>query len=141
MSLPMISMQGRRAYPPRRSELTGYFWDQLAQGRFFTTRCDACAKTTFPPKSFCPHCWSKGVQWQEIATGGIVYSETVVHIAPATFAHEAPYRLCIADLDIGIRVATRLVGAEGPVALGSRVELVVLVYEDGPLFAVRPKAA
>ena len=138
MSLPVIPQQGRRAYPPRRSELTSRFWDELANGRFFTTQCDTCGKMTFPPKSFCPHCWSKQVQWREILTGATVYSETMVHIAPAVFAHEAPYRLCIADLDVGIRIATRLVGAHSPVALGSRVELVVLAYEDGPLFAVRP---
>lgn len=138
MTLQMIPQGGKRAYPPRRSELTSYFWDQLAEGRFFTTRCGDCGKLTFPPKSFCPHCWSKKIQWTEIPTGGVVYTQTVVHIAPAIFAHEAPYRLCIVDLDVGIRVATRLVGDAHEVPVGSRVELVVLTYEDGPLFAVRP---
>lgn len=138
MTLPILERPGQRAYPPRRSALTGHFWDQLAAGRFATTECAACSRMTFPPKSFCPHCWSREVRWRDVPTGGAIYTQTVVHIAPAIFAHEAPYRLCIFDLDAGIRIATRLVDADSDVMPGTRGELVALRYADGPMFGVRP---
>lgn len=136
--LDILKRDGKRAYPPRRSELTGRFWDALAEGRFTTTRCDHCQKLTFPPKSFCPHCWSKDVTWSDVPTSGTVYTKTTVHIAPAIFAREAPYDLCIVDLDVGLRLATRLTSGDAEARVGDRVELVVLNYEDGPLFAARP---
>jgi uncharacterized OB-fold protein len=139
--LDIITREGKRPYPPRRSELTSRFWDELAEGRFLSTRCDSCSKLTFPPKSFCPHCWNPKVSWVDVPKHGTVYSSTTVHIAPATFAHEAPYDVCIVDLDVGMRIATRLLRKHnGPVPVGTRVELVVLRYEDGPLFGVRAVA-
>ncbi len=139
--LDIIECQGKRAYPPRRSELTAQFWDALAEGRFLSTRCDACQKLTFPPKSFCPHCWNQAVTWVDVPKKGTVYSSTTVHIAPAIFGHEAPYDVCIVDLDAGMRIATRLIRRDAhAVQVGTRVELVVLKYEDGPLFAVRAVA-
>lgn len=137
MSMPILPRPGRRAYPPRRSKVSAAFWDNLADGRFTATQCDSCDKLTFPPRAFCAHCWSSRVALAELATRGRIYSQTMVHIAPATFAHEAPYRLCIVDLDVGIRLATRLI-SDAAVPIDSVVELVVLRYEDGPLFAARP---
>ncbi len=116
------------------------FWDALADGRFTSTRCASCEKLTFPPKSFCPHCWNQTVTWTDVPTAGTIYTKTTVHIAPAIFAHEAPYEVCIVDLDVGLRIATRLVPGQAEARVGDRVELIVLAYEDGPLFAARPTA-
>jgi uncharacterized OB-fold protein len=41
---------------------------------------------------------------------GIVYTETVVHAAPAAFAGEAPYQIVIVTLEDGKRVTGRTVG-------------------------------
>jgi uncharacterized OB-fold protein len=61
----------------------------------------------------------------------------VIHAAPAVFRAEAPYRVGIVDLDEGLRIATRIL-CEAPPALDASVEIVVLRYVDGPLFAARP---
>jgi hypothetical protein len=37
----------------------------------------------------------------------------------------------------GVRIATRLVGAKD-FAIGNEVEIIMLEYDDGPLFAARP---
>ena len=140
--LPRISMPGRRAYPPRRSVFTQVFWDGLAEGRWQTTRCEDCGRQTFPPKPVCPHCWSAQVRWAPLDARGTLYSWTRVHAAPAVFTAEAPYAVGIVDLDCGIRLACRLVEADGAgFTPGMAVEMTVLVYEDGPLFAARPHAA
>ena len=58
---------------------------------------------------------------------GIVYTETVVHMAPAALLHLAPYQLVMVDLADGRRVTGR---AEGDrVSIGDAVSLAK--EEDG----------
>jgi hypothetical protein len=53
------------------------------------------------------------------------------------FRDEAPYRVGIVDLDERLRIATRVL-SETPPALDTPVQIVTLLYTDGPLFAARP---
>ena len=41
---------------------------------------------------------------------GTVYTETVVHAAPAAFVSEAPYQIVIVTLEEGKRVTGRVLG-------------------------------
>lgn len=137
--LSVVPVAGTRAYPPRRSAFTQTFWDALRDGLWQTTCCEACEKATFPPRPVCPHCWSDRVTWRALGARGTLYSWTRVHAAPAAFAREAPYAVGIVDLDEGVRLACRLVEAEGvELEPGLTMEMLVLQYEDGPLFAARP---
>ena len=134
--LEIIDIPRPRAYPPRVSAFTRPFWDALAVGELRTTRCAACARFSFPPKEFCPHCWGRQTVWAPLSGRGRLYAATTVHAAPAVFRAEAPYRLGIVDLEEGLRLATRLLG-EAPIALDAPVQLVTLRYQDGALFAGR----
>lgn len=137
--LPRIAMAGPRAYPPRRSEFTRHFWDGLRQGTWQTSCCQDCGRQTFPPKPLCPHCWSPQVGWSALAPRGMLYSWTRIHAAPAVFTAESPYPVGIVDLASQIRVACRLVDMPGlDFTPGMPMEMLVLDYEDGPLFAARP---
>jgi len=141
MTLPVLTLDAALAYPPRISAFTKTFWDALGEGRWTTTCCSACGRQTFPPKPVCPHCWSAAVEWSALSAHGSLYSWTRIHAAPAVFAAESPYACGIVDLDSGIRLACRLV--DGPDVVWQpdmRVEMVVLRYQDGPLFAARPAA-
>lgn len=139
MMLETHAMDAERAYPPRISAFTQEFWSALGQGRWQTTCCKACGKQTFPPKPVCPHCWSTDMAWTDLGTRGTLYSWTRIHAAPAVFAPEAPYACGIVDLDSGIRLACRLVERDDrPLRVGLPVEMLVLQYRDGPLFAARP---
>lgn len=53
---------------------------------------------------------------------GIVYTETVVHAAPALFVADAPYQLAIIVGDEGARATVRIKGDR--VEIGDRVEFV-----------------
>jgi len=106
MTLVVLSIDRVRAFPPRMTEFTERFWQGLSNGRFETTRCDDCERLTFPPKPFCPHCWSGRVAWLPLSGRGKLYSQTVVHAAPAAFQDEVPYRVGIVDLEEGVRIAT-----------------------------------
>ena len=54
-------------------------------------------------------------------TQGVVYTETVVHAAPAEFVADAPYQLAIVSLDGGGRLTVRILGER--VKIGDRIEL------------------
>ncbi|WP_433948322.1 Zn-ribbon domain-containing OB-fold protein [Brevundimonas diminuta] len=136
MTLPILSIDRSRAYPPRVTAFTRRFWDALAEGRLETTRCNGCDRLSFPPKPICPHCWSSDIGWTALSGRGRLYSRTVVHAAPAVFQPEAPYGVGVIDLDEGLRIATRVIG-DPPPELDATVELVVLSYSDGPLYAAR----
>jgi len=137
MTLTMLPIDRVRAFPPRMTEFTRKFWQGLAGGRLETTQCEDCGRLSFPPKPFCPHCWSKRIVWAPLSGRGTLYSQTVVHAAPAAFEDEVPYRVGVVDLDEGVRIATRVL-ADRDHALDTAVEIVVLNYRDGPLFAARP---
>jgi hypothetical protein len=137
-AMARLPMAGALPYPPAQSTFTSVFWRGLDEGRFLATHCPACDRLSFPPKPFCPHCWQRSVQWRAIAPRGVVYSATTIHAAPKVFSALAPYQVCIVDLHVGLRIATRLLG-DTPTAqaLGREVELVALTHEDGSLFAAR----
>lgn len=52
---------------------------------------------------------------------GIVYTESLVHAAPANLASEAPYQIAMVELDNGARKTVRIDGER--VAIGDRVIL------------------
>lgn len=140
MSLPIIAVDRDRAHPPRITEFTRTFWDALALGDFCATHCNACGKYCFPPRSFCRHCWSRDTSWKSLSGQGRLYSHTQIHALPDAFKGEpSPLHVGIVDLVEGLRVAMPIHG-EVP-TLDSPVEMVVLAYRDGPLFAARPASA
>jgi uncharacterized OB-fold protein len=57
------------------------FYSELADGRFMTTRCNACELTFFPPRSLCPTCLGTEVEWVELSGRGSVYAFTQQHYA------------------------------------------------------------
>jgi uncharacterized OB-fold protein len=138
MMLPVVSMDGgHRPFPPRVSTFTRPFWDALAEGRMLTTRCRACGELGFPPRNICRGCWSRALEWVPLAAGGTLYSWTRVHVAPEAFRHAGAYAIGLVDLDDGVRLMCRLLGEPTADDLGRRVEMVVLAYDDGPLFGAR----
>jgi uncharacterized OB-fold protein len=63
---------------------------------------------------------------------GVVYTETVVHLAPERFSADVPYQVIIAKLDDGGSVTARVDGER--VAIGDRV--IEVEPRDGiPYFA------
>ena len=61
----------------------------------------------------------RGVGAGDDMRAGTVYTETVVHIAPAAFQSEAPYQVAIIELRAGLRVTARIDGER--VQIGDRV--------------------
>ena len=134
--LPVVTRDYPHPYPPRITEFTKTFWDGLAAGQFFTTRGTRSGRYTFPPKPISPHDWNEPVEWVELSGRGKLYSYTTMHATPTAFRFEAPYRVCIVDLDEDIRLVTRLLDM-GSVPLDHAIELVAIRYTDRVSYAAR----
>jgi uncharacterized protein len=134
--LDIIVRDPLHPYPPRVSEFTKTFWDALAQGRFLTTRGTRSRRLTFPPKQISPHDWNEPIEWVELSGKGKLYSWTTMHAVPAAFQFEAPYRVCVVDLEEGVRVTTRLLGNDSA-PLDQPVKLVAICYQNAYSFAAR----
>jgi hypothetical protein len=71
-------------------------------------RCAACGALSVPPKAVCPQC--EGERWDRAVLGGDgeVASYTVIRVAPARFAAEAPYVVAVARMAEGVSLLGRL---------------------------------
>jgi uncharacterized protein len=130
----MTTMTKSLVYPPRMTEFTSVFWDGLREGLFQTSMCTQCRHMTFPPKPVCPECWSESVQWVELSGRGLLRSFTEVSAAPAMFADDAPYVLCIVDLEEGVRVLSRILASWDELSIDAPVQVQVRPAEPNFLF-------
>jgi uncharacterized protein len=135
--LPEVRMLGARPFTPRVSGFTQPFWRGLNEGRLRSTRCRTCGHQSFPPRNLCRACWGTALEWVELSATGQLYSFTRIHVAPQAFSADAPYAIGIIDLEGGPRLMCRLIGDIRPEHMGARMSMLVLRYDDGPLFGAR----
>ena len=89
------------------------FWDAAREGRLLIKRCNACARTHFYPRPFCPHCWSQDVEWMDASGRATLYTWSVVHRNDLPPFHErVPYVAAVVDLAEGPRMMTNVVDCE-----------------------------
>ncbi|GKV63921.1 MULTISPECIES: Zn-ribbon domain-containing OB-fold protein [unclassified Sporosarcina] len=90
-------------------------------------QCDQCEYASVSDKYRCPSCGTGQLQEKELSSKGSVYSYTDIHIAPAEFAHLAPYTVALVQLDEApVKVTVRM---NSGVKIGDTVDLDHL--EDG----------
>ena len=136
-ALERIALSGPRPVAPRVSAFTRPFWQALGEGRWISTQCKHCLRVSFPPRNLCRACWGRDLHWIELAPQGKLYSFTRVHVAPGAFRSDTPYAIGIIDLDHGPRLMCRMVGEVSTDHLDGPVQMLVLDYQDGPLFGAR----
>ena len=56
---------------------------------------------------------------------------------PRAFLADALYDIGIVDLADGVRLMCRLLDVDADTVIGGAVQMVSLIYDDGPLFAAR----
>ncbi|HLQ32612.1 MAG TPA: Zn-ribbon domain-containing OB-fold protein [Chloroflexota bacterium] len=76
------------------------FWDACKDHELRAQRCNACGRFRWPPRTFCPACYSWEYEWARLSGRGTVYSFSVVHhvVAPA-FKEDAPYVVALVTLE------------------------------------------
>lgn len=108
------------------------FWEGVAQGKLLIQRCDACQQFVFYPRYLCPQCFSEALSWVEAQGTGTIYSYTVVHRAYGPFAGQTPFVVAIVELAEGVRMMTRIAGAEpSSVRIGARVRVTFVAVDEG----------
>ncbi|GAA1826228.1 Zn-ribbon domain-containing OB-fold protein [Planosporangium flavigriseum] len=108
------------------------FWAAIAAGELHLQRCDTCGTAVFYPRAVCPHCFTGTLSWFRAAGTGTVHAYTVVHRAFGEFAAQVPFTVALVDLDEGVRMLTRIVGARpDEVRIGARVRLEITRLGDG----------
>ena len=137
MTLEILKREGKRPLAPRESEFTREFWSKLSNGELASTRCQVCKRLMFPPREHCPACWSKKMEWVTLSGRGKLYARTTIHAAAEVFQKQVPYSVGIIDLEEGVRLVATIVDEDEIISNEEPVQLMVLAYEDGPLFAVR----
>ena len=110
---------------PTPDDHTREFWDAAREGKLLIKRCAACRRAHYYPRTFCPHCWSTKVSWEEASGRGSLYTYSVVHqndLPP--FNERVPYVAAIVELDEGPRVMTNVVDCDlGALRVGMAVQV------------------
>jgi uncharacterized OB-fold protein len=84
----------------------------LNERKLCAVECTSCHALMLPPRLVCSNCGSKKTAWKQLKGRGMLRSFTVIHIAPTSFAKDAPYVVGIVKLAEGPSITARLVGAD-----------------------------
>ena len=135
MSVPAATADAARGMTTRE------FFDGVRAGSLVVQRCAACHTLTVPPKVVCPEC--EGFAWERAPLGGDgeIASYTVIRVAPAQYAADAPYVIAVVRMTEGVSLLGRLTGV--PVD-SARVGLPVrfaggAANADPPVITFRPR--
>lgn len=102
------------------------FWSGCDRGELTLPKCSACGRFSYFPRLLCPHCGSTSVSYAPATGSGTVFSFAHVGFSPfgGFWQQEVPYTVIRADLDIGVRFLSRLVGSgRENVRIGDRVAM------------------
>ncbi|HXG02685.1 MAG TPA: Zn-ribbon domain-containing OB-fold protein [Candidatus Binatia bacterium] len=85
------------------------FFAEAGAGRLTGIRCRACGNLTIPPKEFCDACGGRDWERVPLSGQGTIASYTVIRVAPASHAGEAPYAVAVVRLREGVSLFGRVV--------------------------------
>ena len=73
------------------------FYENLKSGKLTTTRCKACGKAFFPPRSDCFHSLTSDMEWFEVTGAGTLLTFSTLRYAPVGFEGDLPYTIAVVD--------------------------------------------
>ncbi|HEV8641796.1 MAG TPA: Zn-ribbon domain-containing OB-fold protein [Methylomirabilota bacterium] len=85
------------------------FFERAREGALTAVRCGKCSALAIPPKEFCESCHQRA--WEPVALSGqgTIASYTIIRVAPARHAAEAPYAVAVVQLKEGVSLLGRIV--------------------------------
>ncbi|HLY66226.1 MAG TPA: OB-fold domain-containing protein, partial [Chloroflexota bacterium] len=95
----------------------------------------------WPPRTFCPACYSSDYEWRQLSGRGTVYTFSVVHhVVVPSFKDEAPYVVAVVTLDgtgDQVRITSNIIDCPWEqVAVGMPLQV---TFEDVTSEATLPK--
>ncbi len=107
------------------------FWDACGAHELCAQRCQSCGHFRWPPRSFCPRCYSFDFEWAPLPKEGKVVSFTVVH-----HGTETPYVVALIGLNEEVQLMSNVVDcAWEDVRVGMPV---AVVFDEDALPRFRP---
>jgi uncharacterized OB-fold protein len=98
------------------------------------SQCPSCGEIFFPANPVCVNCQNQTMKDIKLSRRGKVWTYTTVMLAPPQwYQGPVPFDLGYVELPEGVRIWTRLLGAEaGTFKIGQEVELDIdVMQEDG----------
>lgn len=80
------------------------FYEGIAKGVLYGTRCPKCGVKYFPPRPECSRCSSGDVVWIEVSNEGRLLAHTVVNVKPESYQQYEDYTVGLAEMDNGFKV-------------------------------------
>lgn len=80
------------------------FYEGLARGVLYGTRCPSCGSKYFPPRADCSHCGSSDVEWVEVDREGRLLAHAVVNVKPESYQEYEDYVVGVAEMTNGFKV-------------------------------------
>jgi uncharacterized OB-fold protein len=95
------------------------------------TRCTACERNYFPPRTVCPACRARDLARVELAGTGTLYSFSHMIQSPRGFANLGPYTVGMVQLDDGPLIMAQLTDVAGvDLRIGMPVEMVTRKLQE-----------
>lgn len=112
------------------ARINGDAWEERPDGTvaLLASRCEDCARYSFPPVPRCPDCLSERLSQTPLAAEGTLYSYTVVHQRRPGLP--VPYVVGYVDFPEGLRAFGPLSVAPKQVRIGMRLRPVRLDLQD-----------
>lgn len=89
------------------------FWEAANQHELRLPFCGACERFFFYPRTLCPHCGSRNVQWRSASGRGTLYTFCIQYRNPVPGLRTAvPFVTAIVQLAEGPRMMSFLVGVD-----------------------------
>lgn len=112
---------------------TAPFWDAAREERLVIARCPSCRSWRMPPTPFCPTCQHKGIDWEEVAPKGMLFSWTVVRRAPDP-TYSVPWIVAVVELGQagGVRLVSNILNTPAcDLRIGMELEVIWDHRADG----------
>lgn len=115
------------------------FFARAGQGELVALRCGRCGELAIPPREFCPACHGRAWETVPLAGQGTIASYTIIRVAPARHAGDAPYAVAVVRLTEGPALLGRVVDVPlDTLAIGLPVRFRPLAGEAGTAIGFGP---
>jgi uncharacterized OB-fold protein len=120
------------------------FWEACGRREFVLPYCCGCAGFFWYPRTLCPRCGSRAIEWRRASGRGRLHAFCIHHHTPlAAFRDAVPFVTVLVELEEGPRIMSLLDGVEpDPAAIRCEMPLEVAFaeLEDGGMLPVfRPR--
>lgn len=110
------------------------FWEGLNRGDFLLPHCTDCEEPFWYPRTSCPRCGSRSIEWSAASGRGVIHSFCIIYQSPLPHLKDLlPVVTVLIELDEGPRMMGLLDIEPDPaeVHVGASVALDVRASSDG----------